>query len=52
MSRTISSIRRLARTIGGAAGALLVGAVLPMAAALADEDGYLPTPAPCFPFRA
>ena len=52
MSRTISSIRRLARTIGGAAGALLFGTVLPMAAALADEDGYLPDPSTLFPISS
>ena len=52
MSRTISSIRRLARTIGGAAGALLFGTVLPMAAALADEDGYPPDPSTLFPISS
>ena len=51
MNRTIPGTRRLALTLGAAAGGLLLGALLPtaVAVAVADIDGYLPDPSTLFP---
>jgi hypothetical protein len=44
MNRTILGTRRLALTVGAAAGGVLVVAFLPIAVASADIDGYSPDP--------
>jgi hypothetical protein len=49
MSRTLSSTHLFTRTVGGAAGGLLVGVFLPVAVAFADDDGYVPDPSTLFP---
>jgi hypothetical protein len=49
MNHAMLNTRRLALSLGAAAGGLLLGALLPTAVAFADEDGFVPDPSTLFP---